>query len=57
MKFAIATFGCRVNQADSIDIERQLRSAGGRPADAEQADLVVVNTCSVTATADHGAGS
>ncbi len=55
MKFAIVTFGCRVNQADSTDIERQLRTAGGRPADAEQADLVVVNTCSVTATADHGA--
>ena len=55
MKFAIVTFGCRVNQADSTDIERQLRAAGGRPAAAEHADLVVVNTCSVTATADHGA--
>ncbi len=55
MKFAIVTFGCRVNQADSTDIERQLRAAGGRPSGAEEADLVVVNTCSVTATADHGA--
>lgn len=55
MKFAIVTFGCRVNQADSTDIERQLRAAGGRPAAAEHADLVVVNTCSVTASADHGA--
>ena len=55
MKYAIVTFGCRVNQADSLDIERQLRARGGRPADAEEADLVVVNTCSVTATADQGA--
>lgn len=49
------TFGCRVNQADSIDIERQLLAQGGRPVDAEEAELVIVNTCSVTATADHGA--
>lgn len=55
MKYAIVTFGCRVNQADSIDIERQLLAQGGRPVDAEDAELVIVNTCSVTATADHGA--
>ena len=55
MKFAIVTFGCRVNQADSVDIDRQLRSVGGAPSPPEDADLVVVNTCSVTATADHGA--
>ena len=55
MKYAIVTFGCRVNQADSTDIERQLRAQGGRRADAEEAELVIVNTCSVTATADHGA--
>ena len=55
MKYAIVTFGCRVNQADSIDIERQLRAQGGRLVDAEEAELVVINTCSVTATADHSA--
>ena len=38
-----------------MDIDRQLRSAGGSPSPPEDADLVVVNTCSVTATADHGA--
>jgi threonylcarbamoyladenosine tRNA methylthiotransferase MtaB len=53
--YAIVTFGCRVNQADSTDIERQLRAQGGRRADAEDAELVIVNTCSVTASADHGA--
>ena len=55
MKYAIVTFGCRVNQADSTDIERQLRAQGGHRADAEDAEVVIVNTCSVTATADHGA--
>ena len=55
MRYAIITFGCRVNQADSTDIERILRAHGGRLAPAEEADFVVVNTCSVTATADHGA--
>ena len=55
LTYAVVTFGCRVNQADSIDVERQLRALGGRRAPPGDADLVVVNTCSVTATADHGA--
>ena len=55
VKYCVLTFGCRVNQADSIGIERQLRALGARSAPAAQADVVVVNTCSVTATADHGA--
>ena len=55
MKYAVVTFGCRVNQADSLVIERHLRERGGRAAPPEHADLVVVNTCSVTASADQGA--
>ncbi|MCY4078482.1 MAG: MiaB/RimO family radical SAM methylthiotransferase, partial [Acidobacteria bacterium] len=54
MRYAVVTFGCRVNQADSFALERQLRAAGGRAAPAETADLVVVNSCSVTASADQG---
>ena len=54
MKFAVVTFGCRVNQADSFAIERRLRAGGGSPAPVEAADVVVVNSCSVTATADQG---
>ena len=54
MRYAVLTFGCRVNQADSFALERQLRAAGGRPAPAEAAELVVVNSCSVTAAADQG---
>lgn len=55
MKYAIVTFGCRVNQADSLRIEEDLRAAGGVDVPSADADLVVVNTCSVTATADQGA--
>jgi len=55
VKYAIVTFGCRVNQADSLRIEEDLRAAGGVDVPSSEADLVVVNTCSVTATADQGA--
>jgi threonylcarbamoyladenosine tRNA methylthiotransferase MtaB len=55
MKYSIVTFGCRVNQADSLRIEEALRARGAIDAPAFDADLVVVNTCSVTAAADQGA--
>jgi threonylcarbamoyladenosine tRNA methylthiotransferase MtaB len=55
VKYAIVTFGCRVNQADSFTIEEALRRRGDVAAAPENADLVVVNTCSVTASADQGA--
>jgi threonylcarbamoyladenosine tRNA methylthiotransferase MtaB len=54
MRYSIVTFGCRVNQADSLRIEEDLRARGGVETPASEADLVVVNTCSVTATADQG---
>jgi threonylcarbamoyladenosine tRNA methylthiotransferase MtaB len=55
MKYSIVTFGCRVNQADSFQIEEQLIGAGGTASSTHDADLVVVNTCSVTGSADQGA--
>lgn len=55
MKYSIVTFGCRVNQADSLHLEEQLRARGAEASATESADLVIVNTCSVTATADQGA--
>jgi threonylcarbamoyladenosine tRNA methylthiotransferase MtaB len=54
MKYAIVTFGCRVNQADSLGFEEELLAAGAVAASPQEADLVVVNSCSVTATADQG---
>lgn len=55
MKYSIVTFGCRVNQADSLHIEESLRANGAVPAASSEADVVIVNTCSVTASADQGA--
>ena len=55
MKYSVITFGCRVNQADSLALEGSLRARGAIAASPDDADLVIVNTCSVTATADQGA--
>jgi threonylcarbamoyladenosine tRNA methylthiotransferase MtaB len=55
MKYAVVTFGCRVNQADSLGFEEELLASGAVASSPDAADLVVVNTCSVTATADQGA--
>ena len=55
MKYSVVTFGCRVNQADSLGFEEDLLARGAVPVAPDQADLVLVNTCSVTASADQGA--
>src|SRR5881296_2436932 len=55
MKYSVITFGCRVNQADSLGFEEELRATGAVAVPPDAADVVVVNTCSVTATADQGA--
>jgi threonylcarbamoyladenosine tRNA methylthiotransferase MtaB len=55
MKYAVVTFGCRVNQADSLGFEEALLAGGARAVAPDAADLVIVNTCSVTATSDQGA--
>ena len=55
VKYSFVTFACRVTQAYSLGFEEELLARGGVAAPPEQADLVVVNTCSVTATADQGA--
>ena len=54
MKYSVLTFGCRVNQAESLAMERELAGRGGVPVPAAEADVVLVNSCSVTATADQG---
>jgi len=51
--FYIEQFGCRATQADGAAIERQLLERGCSLAGcAETADVVVLNTCTVTAAAD-----
>jgi threonylcarbamoyladenosine tRNA methylthiotransferase MtaB len=51
--FHIQQFGCRATQADGAAIERQLLNRGCTPASAgSEADVVVLNTCTVTSAAD-----
>lgn len=51
--FFIEQFGCRATQADGAALERQLLQRGCASApEAAAADIVVVNTCTVTASAD-----
>ena len=50
--FKITTLGCKVNQYDSAALTDKLQQAGLSPADTDaQPDLVIVNTCCVTASA------
>ena len=54
--FRIITFGCKVNQCDSAGIARELTARGwGVAAPEARPDLVLVNTCTVTARADQQA--
>ncbi len=51
--FYIQQFGCRATQADGAAIERQLLDRGCTLGDsAATADVVVLNTCTVTSAAD-----
>jgi threonylcarbamoyladenosine tRNA methylthiotransferase MtaB len=51
--FQIVQFGCRATQADAAAIEAQLLTRGCTVAhDGTTADVVVINTCTVTAAAD-----
>jgi len=51
--FYIEQFGCRATQADGAAIERQLREQGFHAEENRAAaDVVVLNTCTVTAAAD-----
>jgi threonylcarbamoyladenosine tRNA methylthiotransferase MtaB len=54
--FHIITFGCKVNQCDSAGMARELAACGwDAAAPGEAPDLVLVNTCTVTARADQQA--
>ncbi len=52
---AIRTLGCKVNQVESEDIAAGLVGRGFRISELEDADVVVVNTCTVTAESDRKA--
>ena len=54
--FYVENFGCRATQADGAAIERQFEERGLARAHAPgQSEIVVLNTCTVTASADQDA--
>jgi threonylcarbamoyladenosine tRNA methylthiotransferase MtaB len=53
ISFTIKTLGCRVNQYESEQIAASLRRCGFRLAESGKAQVCIVNTCTVTHTADH----
>ena len=55
-RFFVQNFGCRATQADGAALESLLAARGFTAAEGrESADLVVLNTCTVTAAADEDA--
>lgn len=54
MKFIFHTLGCKLNFAESSSLGKELINRGHeRVGRSEEADVCVVNTCSVTEAADH----
>jgi len=52
--FSIQNFGCRVNQAEAFSWAEEFEFAGLRlEDDSTRADIIVVNTCTLTAQADR----
>ncbi len=54
MKIAFTTLGCKLNFAESSALGKSLMQRGHvRAKQGEQADVCIINTCSVTDAADH----
>ena len=51
--YFVRTFGCQMNAHDSERLSGMLESAGYLPAESEDADVVVYNTCAVRENADN----
>jgi len=52
-RYWLETYGCQMNKAESGSLELGLRQRGWQPAaDIDEAELVILNTCSVRATAE-----
>lgn len=52
LKYKVVTLGCRTNQYESQAFADQLETMGYQKSDAGGADLCIVNTCTVTESAD-----
>lgn len=52
-RFSIRTFGCQMNAHDSQKVASLLLHDGWTGTDADAADLLVINTCSIREKAEH----
>src|SRR5574344_1677428 len=53
MTYFFETYGCQMNIAESASLEQQLMTRGWTKAESpEVCDMVIINTCSVRATAE-----
>ncbi|MCE5256013.1 MAG: tRNA (N6-isopentenyl adenosine(37)-C2)-methylthiotransferase MiaB [Spirochaetaceae bacterium] len=55
MKYYLETYGCQMNKAESSALEEILREKAWEQGPADDADLILVNTCTVRATAENRA--
>ncbi|MBM2825892.1 MAG: hypothetical protein HW402_1556, partial [Dehalococcoidales bacterium] len=56
MKVALETLGCKLNQAETESLARQLAEAGhSLVSSVDGADIYILNTCTVTHMADSKA--
>ena len=54
LHYFIKTYGCQANEADSERIVGLYQKKGYKPAkNLEEADVVIINTCSVRQSAEH----
>ncbi|MCD8316267.1 MAG: MiaB/RimO family radical SAM methylthiotransferase [Eggerthellaceae bacterium] len=52
MKYCVINLGCKVNRVESDEYEGMLSASGYVSADVREADVAVINTCTVTGNAD-----
>jgi len=53
MRYLISTLGCRLNQAESAQIEKNLLRHGLLPAENLPPDIIIINSCVVTQKAER----
>jgi threonylcarbamoyladenosine tRNA methylthiotransferase MtaB len=54
MRFSLLTLGCKVNQSESLVIERQMLQNSHTEVNPDQEpDIFIINTCTVTAKSDY----
>jgi threonylcarbamoyladenosine tRNA methylthiotransferase MtaB len=54
LNFSVVSLGCKVNQAEGEEIAGSFAAAGVvRAGRGEPADIVIINTCTVTGEADR----